>query len=78
MKTALWTVLAFACGIMTVACFTGLVDGIARISIFDGLIAGALMLAFGVATRGAWRKARGARHLETARLPDRDDRPWRR
>jgi len=77
MKTTLWTVLAFACGFLTLASFTGIVAGF-RTSLLDVALAGVLTFAFGAATRGSWRKARGARHLETTRLPEREDRPWRR
>lgn len=65
MKTTLWTVLAFACGFLTLASFTGVIAGF-RTSLLDVALAGVLTFAFGAATRGSWRKARGPR---TWKLP---------
>ncbi|MFJ4987884.1 hypothetical protein ACIP9H_29285 [Streptomyces sp. NPDC088732] len=77
MKTAIWTLLALACGVLTLAGITGIIAGF-RTSLLDVALAGIVTFGAGSAARYAWRKARGARHVETARLPERDDRPWRR
>ncbi|MEU6344495.1 hypothetical protein ABZ883_26505 [Streptomyces sp. NPDC046977] len=77
MKTALWTLLAFGFGLLTLAGITGIIAGF-RTGLADVALAFVVTIGAGSATRYAWRKARSSRHLEAAGLPERDDRPWRR